>query len=209
MTDVVLAVLSGALRRFLRRRSVSVEGIDFRAMLPVNIRAGDAHLGNRVAMIVARLPLDERDPRRRLERVVEATRAVKQSHQALGMQTLEELSDHTFTTLLTQFARLAARAQPYNLVVTNVPGPQFPIYVEGARMIACHPIVPLFRDQALGVALFSYDGRLEWGFNADWDALPDLHELVEAVGMEFALLRDAASGVTPEASSGAATSAGS
>ena len=97
-------------------------------------------------MIVARLPLDERDPRRRLERVVEETRAVKQSHQALGMQTLEELSDHTFTTLLTQFARLAARAQPYNLVVTNVPGPQFPVYVEGARMIACHPLVPLFRE---------------------------------------------------------------
>jgi hypothetical protein len=76
-------------------------------------------------------------------------------------------------------------------------------------MIACHPLVPLFRGQALGVALFSYDGRLEWGFNADWDALPDLHDLVEAVGVEFALLRDAASGVTPEASSGAATSAGS
>jgi diacylglycerol O-acyltransferase / wax synthase len=209
VNDVVLAVLSGALRRFLRRRSVSVEGIDFRAMLPVNIRAGDAQLGNRVAMIVARLPLDERDPRRRLERVVGETRVIKQSHQALGMQTLEELSDHTFTTLLTQFARLAARTQPYNLVVTNVPGPQFPIYVEGARMIACHPLVPLFRGQALGVALFSYDGRLEWGFNADWDALPDLHELVEAVAVEFALLRDAASGVTPEASSGAATSAGS
>ena len=184
-------------------------GLDFRAMLPVNIRAGDAQLGNRVAMIVARLPLDERDPRRRLERVVEETRVVKQSHQALGMQTLEELSDHTFTTLLTQFARLAARSQPYNLVVTNVPGPQFPVYVEGARMIACYPLVPLFRNQALGVALFSYDGRLYWGFNADWDAVPDLHELVEAVAVEFALLRDAASGVTPEASSGAATSAGS
>jgi WS/DGAT/MGAT family acyltransferase len=210
VNDVGLAVLSGALRRFLRRRGISVDGMDFRAMLPVNVRTDTdrRELGNRVAMLVVRLPLDERDPCRRLERVVTETRTAKQSHQALGMQTLEELSDRTFTTLLTQFARLAARAQPYNLVVTNVPGPQFPVYVEGARMVACHPLVPLFQNQALGVALFSYDGRVEWGFNADWDAVPDLHELVEAVNAEFALLRDAASQVPDPAAAGAAVSGG-
>ena len=76
-------------------------------------------------------------------------------------------------------------------------------------MLDIYPLVPLFANQALGVALFSYDGGLCWGFNADWDAVPDLHEFVEAVDAEFAQLRDAASGVTPEASSGAATSAGS
>ncbi len=210
VNDVVLAVLSGALRRFLRRRGISVDGMDFRAMLPVNVRsdADRRELGNRVAMLVTRLPLDERDPCRRLERVVAETRAAKQSQQALGMQTLEELSDRTFTTLLTQFARLAARAQPYNLVVTNVPGPQFPVYVEGARMVACHPLVPLFPNQALGVALFSYDGRVEWGFNADWDAVPDLHELVDAVDAEFALLRDAASHAPEPAAAGAAVPGG-
>jgi diacylglycerol O-acyltransferase / wax synthase len=190
VNDVVLAILSGALRRFLRRRGMDIDGLEFRAMLPVNVRtdADQRGLGNRVAMLVARLPLDEGDPRQRLARVVEETQRVKQSHQALGVQTLEALSDQTFTTLFTEFGRLAARARPFNLVVTNVPGPQFPVYVLGARMQACYPLVPLFRGQALGVALFSYDGRLYWGFNADWDTVPDLHELVTAVDGELEAL---------------------
>jgi diacylglycerol O-acyltransferase / wax synthase len=70
-------------------------------------------------------------------------------------------------------------------VVTNVPGPAFPVYVSGCRMTACYPLVPLFANQALGVALFSYDGRLYWGFNADWDAVPDLHDLVGSVESEL------------------------
>jgi diacylglycerol O-acyltransferase len=195
VNDVVLAILSGALRRFLRRRSVALDGLDFRAMLPINVRtdADQRQLGNRVAMLVARLPLDERDARQRLARVVEETQRVKRSHQALGVQTLEALSDQTFTTLFTQFGRLAARSRPFNLVVTNVPGPQFPVYVLGARMQNCYPLVPLFRGQALGVAVFSYDGRLYWGFNADWDAVPDLHELVEAVDGELEVLADVTS----------------
>ena len=83
-------------------------------------------------------------------------------------------------------------SQPFNLVVTNVPGPQFPIYFLGARMLECYPVVPLFNSLALGIALFSYDGRLFWGFNADWDAVPDLHDLVGAVEREFTTLCDAA-----------------
>jgi len=73
-------------------------------------------------------------------------------------------------------------------VVTNVPGPAFPVYVSGCRMTACYPLVPLFANQALGVALFSYEGRLYWGFNADWDAVPDLHNLVEAVERELGIM---------------------
>jgi WS/DGAT/MGAT family acyltransferase len=194
VNDVVLAVLAGALRRFLRRRGAWSAGLDFRAMLPVNVRSESSRedLGNRVAMMVARLPLELRDPRARLEQIISETRRLKGSHQALGMQTLEEISDRTFTSLLVDFARLAGMGRPYNVVVTNVPGPQFPVYVSGCRMLACYPLVPLFRQQALGVALFSYDGTIYWGFNADWDALPDLHELVEAVGEEFAALRAAA-----------------
>ncbi|HXJ34359.1 MAG TPA: wax ester/triacylglycerol synthase family O-acyltransferase [Candidatus Eisenbacteria bacterium] len=192
VNDVVLAVLSGALARFLYRRGVDPASLDFRAMLPVNVRAAGEHMGNRVAMIVARLPLAARDPRERLARVVAETTRAKGSHQALGMQVLEELSDRTFTTLFTEFARLAAMAQPYNIVVTNVPGPSFPVYVCGARMLACYPVVPLFQGQGLGVALFSYDGRVHWGFNADWDVLPDLHDVVDAVEQEVAALCDAA-----------------
>jgi diacylglycerol O-acyltransferase len=210
LNDVVLAVLSGALGRFLHRRGVDVRGLDFRAMLPVNVRTSETRqqVGNQVAMVVTRLPLEERDARVRLERVSEETRRAKRSHQALGMQVIEELSDWTSTTLLSQFARLTAVSRPYNLVVTNVPGPPFPVYVEGARMLACYPLVPLFQNQTLGVALFSYDGRLHWGFNADWDALPDVHELVEAVDVEMAGLHAAALAGVPAAPAGELPAAG-
>jgi WS/DGAT/MGAT family acyltransferase len=185
VNDVALAVLSGALGRFLHRRGIDVERLDFRAMLPVNVRAAGEHLGNRVAMIAVRLPIGVRDPRERLTRIVAETSRVKRSHQAAGFQALEELSDRTFTSIFTEFARLATLSQPYNVVVTNVPGPSFPVYVLGARMVACYPVVPLFRNQGLGIALFSYDGRLYWGFNADWDVVPDLHDLVTAVEHEM------------------------
>jgi WS/DGAT/MGAT family acyltransferase len=191
VNDVVLAVLSGALGRFLHRRGLDTERLDFRVMVPVNVRDAVTRrdVGNRVAMIVVRLPIGERDPIRRLELVVEETRRAKGSRQALGMQTLEDLSDSTFTTLMSEFARLTAMSRPYNLVVTNVPGPPFPVYVAGARMTACYPLVPLFANQALGVALFSYDGWLHFGFNADWDAMPDLHDLVENVTREIDVIR--------------------
>jgi WS/DGAT/MGAT family acyltransferase len=194
VNDVVLAILSGALRRFLQRRGLSTDDLDFRAMIPVSVRSATEResVGNRVAMVAAALPLDERDPIRRLERVTRATREIKTSRQVQGVKVMEELSDRAFTTLFALFARLAARSQPYNIVVTNVPGPPIPIYLLGARMLACYPLVPLFRKQTLGVALFSYNGTLFWGFNADWDALPDLHDLVEMVTLEYERIRSAA-----------------
>lgn len=195
INDVVLAITAGALRRFLHRRGDDVDGLDFRVMMPVNVRTADtrAQLGNKVAMLTARLPLDEPGARHRLERVIAETTRSKHSSQASGMQALEEISDGTFTTLLTQFARLTALSRPYNVIVTNVPGPPFPIWLLGAKMLSVAPLVPLFANQALGIALFSYDGRLFWGFNADWDALPDLHELVLAAGHELEALASAAS----------------
>jgi WS/DGAT/MGAT family acyltransferase len=201
LNDVVLAVVAGALRRFLHRRGLAVDDLDFRAMVPVNVRAEAqrGHMGNRVAMLVARLPLGEHDPQARLARVTEETAALKRSHQAQGVQTIEELSDHTFTTLFTLFARVAAASRPFNLVVTNVPGPQFQAYMLGAPMTACYPLVPLYRNQALGIALFSYNGRLWWGFNADWDAVPDLHDIVAAVETELAALTRLAGGQRDEA----------
>jgi diacylglycerol O-acyltransferase len=194
VNDVVLAIVAGALGRFLHARGLRLDDLDFRAMLPVNVRgAGERDsMGNRVTMMVVQLPLDERAPRRRLERVIEATAALKRSRQALGVKTLEEVGDLTFTTLFSAFVRLAAVTRPYNIVVTNVPGPQFQSYFLGAPMQAVYPLVPLYRNQALGIALFSYNGKLFWGFNADWDAVPDLHELVEAISTEFTLLRDTA-----------------
>jgi WS/DGAT/MGAT family acyltransferase len=192
VNDVVLAVLAGAMRTFLRHRGLDPHALDFRAMVPVNVRDAHSrdHVGNRVAMIVVRLPLDERDPVRRLQRTVAETSRVKRSRQAAGTQMIESLSDATFPAIMVQFANLTAMARPYNVVVTNVPGPPIPVYVAGARLLACYPLVPLFANQALGVALFSYAGKLHWGFNADWDTLPDLHELVQAVEREIAALTE-------------------
>jgi WS/DGAT/MGAT family acyltransferase len=194
INDVVLACVTGAVRSFLHQRGIHVRDLDFRSMLPVNVRSGADRgtLGNRVSFLVARLPLAEKDPRRRLERVIAATQEIKGSRQVLGAEALEQISDWTHSGLFLQYARLAARTLAYNMVVTNVPGPQFPVYLLGARMLETYPLVPLFDNQGLGVALFSYDGGLFWGFNSDWDAMPDLHDFVSDVEEEFALLRKAA-----------------
>ena len=192
INDVVLAVVAGAMRRYLGGHGVEVDRLDFRAMVPVNLRAGYEGAGNRVASVVARLPVDEPDPRQRLERVRREMEAVKHSHQVEAVQALEDITDWSFTTLLSQTNRLATMSQPFNLVVTNVPGPQFPLYFLGARMLECYPLMPIAQYQALGIALFSYDGGLFWGFNADWGAVPDLHDLVRAVDDEFRLLATAA-----------------
>jgi WS/DGAT/MGAT family acyltransferase len=190
LNDVVLAVVAGAMREFLGRRSVSVEGIDFRAMLPVNVRAEDQRgkLGNRVAFLIARLPLQEKDPNARLRCVIETTQELKASSTVAGGELMEEISDWTTGALFSGFSRLTARARSYNMVVTNIPGPQFPVYFAGAQMDEIYPLVPLFSNQALGIALFSYNGTLFWGLNADWDALPDLHDLVLLMHQEFEAL---------------------
>ena len=102
---------------------------------------------------------------------------------------LTRASEWTGSTLLSVGVQLLHRALPFNLVVTNVPGPPMPIYLAGAKMQTSYPLVPLFENQALGVALFSYDDGLHWGFNADWEAVPDLHEFVGAIEQEFEKLR--------------------
>jgi len=191
LNDVVLACVSGAVRKYLQREGVEVDEIDFRAFLPVSTRTENQRgtLGNKVSMLVAQLPVDESDPRARVEKIRAETRELKKSGQAAGTEVIEELSNWTSTSLLTGLSRLAASQRSYNMVVTNVPGPQFPVFLNGARMDESYPLVPLFENQALGVALFSYDGGLYWGFNADWEAVPDLHEFVLAVEQEFEVLR--------------------
>ena len=163
-------------------------------MVPVNIRTQDesGKFGNRVATVAASLPLGEPEPRRRLAQVVEAMGEVKASRQVGGMELMEEISEWGLTRLFTQFARLTAISRPFNVVVTNVPGPQIEAYLLGSPLREAYPLVPLFKNQALGIALFSYHGGLFWGLNADWDALPDLHVLVEALALDFQELQKAA-----------------
>jgi WS/DGAT/MGAT family acyltransferase len=193
VNDVVLATVAGAVRRLLRRRRVSLKGMEFRIAAPVSMRTpGDRTLGNRTSVWLTELPIGERDPRRRLTKICATTHALKQGNQALGTELLMRAADYAGPGAAALGARFATRMSPYNLLVTNVPGPQFPLYLLGARLLEAYPLPPLFENQGLGVALFSYDGRLYWGFNADWYLVPDLHLFVEEAEASFAELRQVA-----------------
>jgi WS/DGAT/MGAT family acyltransferase len=191
VNDVVLATVAGALQRFLERRRVNVEALEIRASVPVSLRsaAGRGTLGNQIALWVTPLPIAERDALRRLARVRETTARLKDSRQTLGAQVLAAVSEWTSSTLLSLAVQLSMRSRPFNLVVTNVPGPQVPLYLLGAPLLECYPMLALLPSQGLGVALFSYAGKLCWGFLADFDLVPDLHEVVQAVAASFEELR--------------------
>ena len=200
LNDVLLAVVSGALGAFLRRRRVNVEVLDFIGTIPVNIRIpGDHSGGTKVAAWFVPLPLGEQDPVRRLERMRSTTQALKaQSHADPTVQ-LFKLADVGGPPALHAVVRLAQTLNPANLIVTNVPGPPFPLFILGSRMVAAYPLVTLLANQALGIAVFSYDGRLHFGFNADWDLVPDLHDLVLEVERTFDELRQAAAAAGAQA----------
>ncbi len=201
LNDVVLASVAGALREFFQERGLETRGLEVRAMVPVSVRprGGDGKLGNRITQMVAELPVGLADPLERLKSVREIMGELKQSRQALGGRVLTQISEWTVPNVLVQAVRLSVRSRPYNLVVTNVPGPQIPLYFLGARMRASHPVAPLSPGQALNVALFSYDGGLYWGLNADWDALPDLERLTRQLDAAFGELERAAGVALPSA----------
>jgi WS/DGAT/MGAT family acyltransferase len=198
VNDVVLATVAGAVRTFLEEeRDFSCDELDFRVMAPVSVRSPRerGRLGNRVAMWLVPLPVSEPDPLTRYEKVKTQTAKLKRTDQALGAATLVELSSGTPIPLLSMANRLVANTvRPFNMTVTNVPGPQFPMYLLESRMLATYPIVPLWAQHGLGVALFSYDGTLWWGLNADYDAVPDVDRFAEAVRRSFGELVDAAAG---------------
>jgi WS/DGAT/MGAT family acyltransferase len=190
LNDVVLACVAGGVRRFLEGRGTPVNDLVFRAQVPVDVRTPEEHgeLGNRVAMLVAPLPVAEPDPRRRYERVLETTARLKASRQAQGTLLLEKIGEWTSKELLAAVVHLTSQQLAFNIVVTNVPGPQVPVHMLGSRLLEIYPLVPLFSNQGVGIALFSYDGMLHWGLNADWDAVPDLHDLLTALESELATL---------------------
>ena len=174
VNDVVLTTVTGAVREFLLRRRMRPEQIDFRVSAPVSVRRDDEHgqLGNRVSSWIVRLPVEQAEPVARLEAIHAVTRELKDSKQALGVEMMMKAAEWTPGVLMSLGARAASG--PINMIVTNVPGPQFPLYMLGAKLLASYPQVPLLEGTGLGVALFSYDGKLCWGFNADYEMLPDL-----------------------------------
>lgn len=187
VNDVVLSVVAGALGNYLRARGDDTDDLELRAMVPVSVRAAEEHgaLGNRVSAMMAPLPVFSRDPVERLRLVTETMGDLKGSGQAVGAELLTRLTDFAPPTIASQAARLQPAQRFFNLVVTNVPGPQFPLYLLGRRMESFFPLVPLARRQALCVGIMSYDGQLDFGLVGDYDAMADLESF--ALDLEGAI----------------------
>jgi WS/DGAT/MGAT family acyltransferase len=176
VNDVILAVVAGALGNYLRARGHDTEGLEMRAMVPVSVRAMEEQgaLGNRISAMMAPLPVWCEDPVERIHLMTEAMGDLKGSGQAVGAEILTKITDFAPPTIAAQAARLQPAQRFFNLVVTNVPGPQFPLYVLGRQMESIFPMVPLAHRQALCVGIMSYNGQVNFGLVGDYDAMADL-----------------------------------
>lgn len=194
VNDVVLAVVTRALRRHLAQRGEPVDGVELHAFVPVSVRTEDqpGTLGNQVAGMIAALPISCPDPLTCLGRISDQMRGLKDSGQAIGAQALTELMGFAPPNLMGQASRLMARQRFFNLVVTNVPGPQFPLYLMGRELKDIFPMVPLTHNAGLGVAIVSYNGGMNFGLVGDFDALPDLEDLAEHFDAALRELAEAA-----------------
>jgi diacylglycerol O-acyltransferase / wax synthase len=204
VNDVVLAVVTGGLGRYLRAHGEATDELVLRAMVPISIRADVERgaLGNRVAAMWAPLPIGLSDATQRLLRISREMDGIKESGQAVGAQVLTQLTGFAPPTIMAQAARLQARQRMFNLVVTNVPGPQFPLYMLGRELDGMFPMVPLAENQALGIAIMSYNGQLNFGLNADYDALPDLEALADELRASIEELAAAAGADSPDGARG-------
>ena len=194
VNDAFLAVVAGALGRWLRSRGVRTEGLELRGLVPVSIRTEDQHhnLGNRIAALRGPLPVYAQDPVERLRIVREAMQGIKESKQALGAEVISGLEGFAPPTLLAQASRLNFSTRLFNLIVTNVPGPQFPLYLMGREMLEIVPVAFLPDDHALAIAAMSYNGKLDFGLLGDYDAMPDLERFAGFLEESLAELKEAA-----------------
>jgi WS/DGAT/MGAT family acyltransferase len=204
VNDVVLTTVAGGMARFLGRRGVATEGLNYRVVVPVNVRAGGGGDGasNRASGWLMSLPVGTRDPRRRLAEVHATTSHLKASKQALGPESLLQVVELAGPLVFWLGVRLTSRLSPYNLIVTNVPGPPVPLYMLGAPLVAGYPLAPLFEHQGVAIAIFSHLGQLSIGINADWDLVPDLPDLAADLEASFRELREAALGMPAARASG-------
>ncbi|MEX2291097.1 MAG: wax ester/triacylglycerol synthase family O-acyltransferase [Mycobacteriales bacterium] len=193
VNDVVLATVAGALRAWLMTRGEAVTpATTIRAMVPVSVRpeGQGGPVGNQVSSYFVELPVGEGNAVMRLHQVSFAMRGHKASGQSVGAAAIVQLSGFAPPTLHALGARVASSftRRLFNLVVTNVPGPQFPLYAAGARMLEMYPVVPLAKGQAVSIGLNSYDGRVYYGLNADRDAIPDIDVLAGLIEESLAVL---------------------
>jgi diacylglycerol O-acyltransferase / wax synthase len=187
VNDVVLTVVSGALAGWLRARGIRTEGLEMRALVPVSVRTETQRhtLGNQLTAMRGPLPVYISDPVARLRFISQAMDGLKESKQAVGAATLARVNNLAPPTILAQASRLNFSTRLFNLLVTNIPGPQFPLYVLGRRLDDLFPLAFLPQNHALAVAIMSYDGGIDFGLLGDYDALPDID--VIAAGMDESL----------------------
>jgi diacylglycerol O-acyltransferase / wax synthase len=199
VNDVVLAVVTGALREWLHGRGVRTEGLELRALVPVSIRTEDerGNLGNKIAVMRGPLPVYVEDPVRRLRVVSEQMEGLKRSKQALGAEVISRFNDFAPPTLLAQASRVNFSTRLFNLIVTNVPGPQLPLYVLGREMEEIFPVAFLPQNHVLAVAIMSYNGRIGFGLLADYDAVEDADLIAEGIAASLAELEEAAAAAAP------------
>jgi len=194
VNDIILTMVTGAVRRFMQHRQVRPESLDFRVSAPVNVRGekDQKGTGNHVSSWILRLPLGEDDPVRQIEAIRETTQRLKDSHQSIVVEMMNGLNEWL------PFNIQSASVGTMNMIVTNVPGPQFPLYMLGAELEELRPLPPLIENIGLSIGVMSYNGTLCWGFNADYDRVPDLDDFCFGVRRSFERLADAA-GVTLDA----------
>jgi len=194
VNDVVLTVVSGALRSWLRSRGIKTEGLELRALVPVSIRAEDEHgqLGNRIAAMRGPLPVYIEDPVKRLDAVRRAMGSLKESKQALGAEVISRFNDFAPPTLLAQASRINFSTRLFNLIVTNVPGPQIPLYVLGRELQDVFPVAFLPENHALAIAIMSYNGGIDFGLLGDYDRMEDIEMLATGLSESLGDLLSAA-----------------
>ena len=199
INDVVLTAVAGGLRHYLEAHGVDPEDKDeaLQALCPVSIRDQSERtaLGNRLAMLLVKLPIEEADPAKRMDKVKKTVDGLKNRKQAVGADFLLNLAGFAPATLHAMVARSSLRQIGFNLVVTNVPGPQFPLYCQGAQLLEAFPIAFLYDQQRLAIAIFSYCGFLNFGYLADAQGIRDVDKLAKSVEKGFAELLQA---VKPE-----------
>jgi WS/DGAT/MGAT family acyltransferase len=191
VNDVVLGVVTGGVREFMIHRQVRPEELDFRVASPVDTR-GEREKdreGNSVSTWLLRLPIGEPDPLKQVAEIGRTTRQLRESHQAGAIEMIETI--HEWIPINLQ----SWSAGTQNTFVTSIPGSQSPLYLLGAELLSLHIQPPLIENVGLAVGVFSYNGRVCWGFNADYDRIPDIEDLVERFRISFGALAAAAGGV--------------
>jgi WS/DGAT/MGAT family acyltransferase len=183
INDVVLAACTTGLRRLLCGRGEQLQRRGLRAMVPMNVRQSSERLmlGNRISSLFVDLPVATDDARERHRRIVVATEGLKSSSAATGAETMIDLAGLAPPVLHAALARSLYATRLFNVTITNVPGPQIPLYAFGAQLREVHPVVPLAAAHSVGIAIFSYNGQVTFGVIADSESTPDIAVLERGI----------------------------